>query len=76
MIGLRLDSEPLIRVTSSVAARDRKKTEEGIRILPPRRESESKSNPASAADPPAAQILMRATTEQNSDTVRNTGIWH
>jgi hypothetical protein len=68
LIALRLDLKRLIWVTSSVAAREGKKTEEGTMMSPSQRESESKSNPTTVADRPDAQILTPATTEQSSQT--------
>jgi hypothetical protein len=56
-----------MRMTSSVATSDEKKTEEGIVMSP----LEPESNPPAVADPPEARALTPAATERASDILTN-----
>jgi hypothetical protein len=78
LIDLPLGLKQRIRITSSVAAREGKKTEEGTMTSPSQREAESqsKSNPITVADPSEAQILTPATTEHSSYILTNRKIWY
>jgi hypothetical protein len=61
------NAEPPIRVTSSVTARQGKKTAEGTIMLP----SAHESNLAAVAESPQTQILTPATTKEASDVLIN-----
>jgi hypothetical protein len=61
------NAERPIRVTSSVPARQGKKTDEGTMML----SSAHESNPSAVVEPPQMQILMPATTKEASDILIN-----
>jgi hypothetical protein len=64
-----------IWVTSSVAIREGKKTEEGTMMSPSEHESESESNLTVIIDPPETQSLTPATTKEASDILINCRNW-
>jgi hypothetical protein len=67
-----LNAERPIRVTFSATASEGKKTDEGTMISP----SEPQYNSVVVADPPEAQTATPAATEQTSDILTNSKIWH
>jgi protoporphyrinogen oxidase len=67
MIRVLSNARGPIWVTSSVADSDGKKTEEGMTMST----LETHSNLVATANPPEAQNLMSATTQEASDIVTN-----
>jgi hypothetical protein len=61
-----------IRMTSSVATSEEKKTDEGTVMSP----SEAELNPATVADPPEAQTPTPAMTERISAILTNCKIYY